>query len=565
MPQPDNSRRQFLRLSYTVGMGVALPGWLTACGDGNEPIVPDIAETFTEPDRLVARNGVLDVQMHIAYADNVLDGRPVHLRSIEGRLTGPTLDIHAGDTLSVLVHNNLPPNPASVEPNWVFNYPNSTNLHTHGLHADPRIVRPGVYGDYVVDDPREGIAPGGTRQHEFAIGKDHPPGTYWYHPHLHGSSAVQVSSGMAGALIVRGPADQVPEIAAARERLFLFQTPDLNDNGEIPDFASLVKTKIATVYYINGLRRPRLLMRPGEVQRWRFINATVGNFLNLSLDSHGLMQIGHDGNPVQFPRTIAAGLPESLVMAPGNRDDILIKAGAPGTYYLRSLAYDMGADKLPEDIVAEIVVTGEPLTMALPAGPLPMPHMLAPITDEELASHGGLKRELVFRIVKNDNGDPITAAPAAALLPVPAGELSLWTFQTGNTFVANTVYAMGSATGVPSTTPQMPTVYYPFQSSRAIKQTVALDSVEEWTVYSMDRGQHPMHIHVNPVQVIKINGRPVEPFWADTIALPRGGSPEAPVSITLRSRFTDFKGPFVMHCHLLLHEDLGMMQRIEVV
>lgn len=567
MKNPNASRRQFLRVSYTLAAGVALPVSLVACGgsDADPGPGPDpITETFVEPDRLHAQNGLLDAHLRFAFADNTLDGKPVHLRSIEGGLTGPTFDLRVGDALHVMVHNDLPPNPASVEPNWTYRYPNNTNFHTHGLHVDPGLLRPDVYSDYVVDDPQEGVQPGTRRYHEFPIVEDHPPGTYWYHPHLHGSTAVQVGSGMAGAIIIRGPADDVPEIKAARERLFLFQAPLIDENGELADFEAAIRTARETPFVINGVRRPRLLMRPGEVQRWRFINAAVTSFLNLGLDGHEMVRIGHDGNPRRHPETIAADAAESVVMAPGNRDDILIKAGAPGTYYLRTRAYNMGFP-LAEDILAEVVVVGEPMNMSLPAGPLPVPDMLQPVSDEELASHGGMKREVVLRTIGNGNGTPITAAPAAALLPVPDGELSIWTYQTGDTGFANTVFAMGSATGGASTDPAMPSVYYPFQSSRAIKQTIALDSVEEWTVYNMSGVQHPLHIHINPFMVIKINGEPVEPFWADTIALPRGGTPERPTSVTFRTRFLDYTGPYVMHCHLLIHEDLGMMQLVEVV
>ncbi len=93
--------------------------------------------------------------------------------------------------------------------------------HTHGPHVYPGIIvppsgnDPGFYGDYVVDDPAQGIQPGETRQYEYRIREDHPAGTYWYQPHMHGSSAMQVGSGMAGALIITGPIDRVPEIAAA--------------------------------------------------------------------------------------------------------------------------------------------------------------------------------------------------------------------------------------------------------------------------------------------------------------------------------------------------------------
>jgi FtsP/CotA-like multicopper oxidase with cupredoxin domain len=99
----------------------------------------------------------------------------------------------------------------------------------------------------------------------------------------------------------------------------------------------------------------------------------------------------------------------------------------------------------------------------------------------------------------------------------------------------------------------------PFQSGSAMSQTVRLNDVEEWTVVGADSFPHPFHIHVNDSYVVKINGQQLAaPFWADTVAIPPGGS------ITFRMRFKDFKGKFVWHCHALDHEDLGMMQMVEV-
>jgi FtsP/CotA-like multicopper oxidase with cupredoxin domain len=111
----------------------------------------------------------------------------------------------------------------------------------------------------------------------------------------------------------------------------------------------------------------------------------------------------------------------------------------------------------------------------------------------------------------------------------------------------------------------MPGEFIPFQSSRALKQTVALGSVEEWTLFNMNPIRHPFHIHINPFQVVRINGAPIDPYWADTIALPNNGSPANPTSVTFRTRFRDFAGTYVMHCHMLTHEDMGMMQTIVVV
>jgi FtsP/CotA-like multicopper oxidase with cupredoxin domain len=225
---------------------------------------------------------------------------------------------------------------------------------------------------------------------------------------------------------------------------------------------------------------------------------------------------------------------------------------------------------LAEDTLAEVVVIDDPRPMALPSGPLPVPNALAPITDQELASAGGLKRSIVMFAVANppptptSPNPPITDPPASTVVH-PGNELNDWVYQTDGTSLANKVFALGAASGRSSTNPGMPAEYIPFQSSRALTQTVALGSVEEWTIFNMNNIRHPFHIHINPCWVVKINGQPIDPYWADTIPLPAGGSPTAPTSVTFCSRFVDFAGSYVMHCHMLVHEDMGMMQTIEVI
>jgi FtsP/CotA-like multicopper oxidase with cupredoxin domain len=560
-----SSRRDFLRLGWAIGAGAILPAGLYGCGGGGS-VLP--AETFAEPPLLESVDGRLDVTLTLAYADTTINGKPVRVRTMNSSIPAPTLRVNAGDTLRIKVVNQLPSNPVSNEPARHLRYPNSTNLHTHGLHVAPGEVAPGVYGDYVMDDPELGIAPGQTRQHEYRIDAGHPAGAYWYHPHLHGSTAIQVGSGMAGALMIRGAIDRVPEIAAARERLFLFQAPVTDARGNLESFTDVASPAAEPPFLINGIRRPRLVMRRGEVQNWHFINAAISNFLNLSLDQHALHVYSHDGNPRSNLMAVGPDPKNGLAMAPGNRDSVLVKAGQPGTYYLRTLRYDMGNPTvLAEDILAEVIIVDEAMPMALPTGPLPVPVALRPIGDEELARGGGLKRSIVMRAVFNNNGDPVTAPPASNVVHPPADELADWTYQTGATFLADTVFAMGSASMQSSVSPAMPTEFIPFQARRAHtqKQTVALNSVEEWTVYNMNAVQHPFHIHVNPFQVVRVNGQAVEPYWADTIGLPLGGSPDRPTSVTFRTRFTDFKGSYVMHCHILAHEDMGMMQTVEVV
>ena len=606
----DCTRREFLRLSWTVAAGVALPPALSGCFGGDDgTTTPKLPETFVEPPMLSSVNGKLDVTLNLTYLKTTLNGKSVTLRNWAGSIPAPTLRVNVGDTLRVLVNNLLPPNPPSTEPAMHLRYPNSTNLHTHGLHVTPGLVRPGVYGDYVMDDPNLGVQPGETRQHEYAIGLGHPPGAYWYHPHLHGSSAMQVGSGMAGTILIKGAIDQVPEIAAARERVFVFQAPIYDASGTLEDFSLVADNGGEDIpltgvplgeppFLINGVRRPRLLMYTGEVQNWHFVNAAIFKFLNLSLDGHALHVYSLDGNTRSTLKPIGPIKPdpnsftqEGVVLAAANRASVLVQAGAPGTYLLRTLNFPLGGPlpggngipgaKLLDDVVAELVVLDTPLPMSLPTRLLPVPKALAPITDQELAAAGGLKRTIVFRAVNNPNPDPafkpphklpITGLPAS-LVVHPGTELNDWIYQGLNSLgqpntLSDTVLGVGNTSDLSSPNPVPPgelIEIIPFQSHRAKRQTVTLGSVEEWTVYNMNVIRHPFHIHVNPCWVVKVSDKPTaEPYWADTIALPPG-TPKAPGSITFRSRFEDFKGQYVMHCHMLAHEDMGMMQMVEVV
>lgn len=572
------SRREFLQMGWTLVAGVAVPGTgLVGCGNGDTgiPGTPD----FEEPQVLASTNGLLDVVLTLKYTVKTLNGKRIRVRSFDGMIPAPTLRVNVGDLLRIRIVNDLPPNPASTEPAVHLRFFNSTNLHTHGLHVDPGILRPGVYGDFVVDDPNSGIKPGEVRQHEFKIGPEHPTGAYWYHPHLHGSTAVQLASGMAGMLMIGGgPIDRVPEIAAAKERIFVFQAPITDADGALESFTQVADQPAnERNFLINGLRQPRITMRRGEVQKWHFVNAGIFSFVNFGMDGHTLHVFGLDGNPRRNLLSIPPTSAESVVLAPGNRASVLVQAGAPGTYKIRSKPFQIGQGAAglnvftPEDILGEVVVLDDPLPMALPAGPLPIPPDLAPITDEELAAHGGMKRNIVLRAVFNPplepgsiTKPPITDAPANAVVH-PGSELPEWVFQTGATTMANTVFAIGTVNGSGSTSPGMPAEFIPFQSHRAIKQTVALGSVEEWTIFNMNNIRHPFHIHVNPCWVVKINGVAVEPYWLDTIPLPAEGSPEKPTSVTFRSRFDDFKGLTVFHCHMLAHEDMGMMQAVDIV
>ena len=137
--------------------------------------------------------------------------------------------------------------------------------------------------------------------------------------------------------MIKGAIDRVPEIAAAYERVFVFQAPITNAAGVLESFSQVADNPTSEpAFLINGVRRPRLVMRRGEVQNWHFINAAIFNFVNLSLDNHALNVYSYDGNPRS--RMLAVGpitpndnvLQEGVVLAPGNRSSVLVQARRAG-------------------------------------------------------------------------------------------------------------------------------------------------------------------------------------------------------------------------------------------
>jgi FtsP/CotA-like multicopper oxidase with cupredoxin domain len=137
--------------------------------------------------------------------------------------------------------------------------------------------------------------PGKSYDIEFALPADHTRGTYWYHPHFHGSADVQVASGMAGAIIVEGDFADVREIAQARERVMLLTQIVFDAFSMVEDFVTVFPETSTRFLAINGQRRPTIDMRPGEVQRWRLVGSQYQNYMLLELDKHRLNVIAYDG------------------------------------------------------------------------------------------------------------------------------------------------------------------------------------------------------------------------------------------------------------------------------
>lgn len=619
-----NNRRDFLRMGVTLASGIVVPAGLTACGKEGEGKETVPLQTFVQPTMLEAKNGVLDVTLTASYWEGKLSGvdseqqQPVSLRAyaynnVGPSYSGPTLVVRGGDQLRIKLVNNLPVNPPFVAFRDPTNYikPNTTNLHTHGLHVFPGIYpdkKEAEYGDYVVDPNTGGVIPqGDTRQYVYNLPKDHPAGPFYYHPQYHGSSAIQVASLMQGAIMVRGPVDDLPEMSEAKELIFLFQAPYFAQdgiernygakNGSLEKFAQVAnhptghginKSKgyiDAQPVLINGVRQPTIVMESGEVQRWRFINTQVFNYLNLNLDEHILYQYTTDG----WGSSLYQEFPDNrqkdgrgVVLAAGNRSSVIVKAGKPGTYLLRSLPVKISQGNspivLPGDVLAKVIVVEtkkvevKVLATSIPPTPLPLSDYLKPISDEEFASAGGKKRNIIFNMIGNEVGqqdDSVFSAWNKVFSSL--SETASDTLESIKKNTAKAKQEVAKITGRPVegsvyiAPHPVPKYDYELQPSNTMIQNVMLGDVEEWTIYNCNNLSHVFHLHVNPMMITKINGVSVKPYWCDTVALPAGGSSSEPKSITFRMRFNDFTGPFIMHCQMLTHSDLGMIQRVTVV
>ena len=566
-PVPDAlnglSRRNMLSWATALTAG-SVSSLLSGCG----PSSSDTVDTLVEPPVLTAVNNQISMDLSLEYAKqsmrvaqttdaNIFPSQATwvntSLRRYNGAAFAPTLRLRPGDTLKIQLINRLPTSPTGQSALRYLNNQNATNLHFHGLHVDPREIRAGVFGDYVVDTPLAGVMPGEVRQHEVAIPANHSSGIFWYHPHLHGSSGGQVSSGMFGAILIDDPTHRLFDPEKIRERVIFVHKLNLNSMGKTDSFYDSLAT--ASAFMLNGVHQPTMVMRPGEVQVWHFINSATFFPFNPVLDGHTMQAFARDGDAFsQVFRAVNATTAADFSVAnwpsgmlyPGNRLSVFVKASdTPGDYFLRSLKAPQAPFAETEEVVARVRVEGTPVNVSMPAATaLPTFAELSPITDVELASGGGKTRSLILAVL--DKTD--TRLPQ----PLPTNEEWFVPVGDGADFFADLVFVSGdNAAG---------SVLAPFQSPLATSQTVTLNDVEEWTIYNPYGGYpHPFHIHVNDSYVVKVNGTVVTPYWADTLPVPVGGS------ITFRMRFADFKGKLVWHCHALDHEDLGMMQLVEIV
>jgi len=373
----------------------------------------------------------------------------------------------------------------------------STNLHVHGLHVSPE-----GHGDNVF----VAVQPGESFDYDYQLPDDHPPGVYWYHPHHHGMVADQVFGGLYGAIVVEDPA----ELPVARERVLVVSDITLDASGRLqqPSAMSRQMGREGKLVLVNGQTRPTMSARPGERERWRIVNSCVARYLRLRLDGQQLDLLGIDSGRYPVPRRVG-----EVVLAPGNRADLLVTA-AEGTSALEALGVDRGS----------------------------MGGMMGGGTSGEVGTIATL--QVTGAAVAAQPGAP--AQPAARDLrgPEPARRRRL-------------VFAVGMGGGMGPGGMSFTIDGREFAPDR-VDQAVTAGAVEEWTIANTSPMDHPMHLHVWPMQIVAEAGRPVDDIrWQDVVNIP------AASEVTVRIAFDRFHGRTVYHCHILDHEDNGMMGVVE--
>ena len=399
------------------------------------------------------------------------------------------------------------------------------------------------------------------------------PGTHWYHAHKHGSTSLHIFNGLAGALIVEGDYDDKLHAFFDRQRrgqklaeqVMVFQQIVTSQNlekiqgggtGDNPRGGNNQKL-------INGKFNPTIQMAPGEIQLWRIINAMGGGgkgtldytfFQSLLANGFEIRQVAYDG--VQFawenyllqpffpkppiPSGFApASAPPGLTLAAGNRADILVKAPAKSGISRVQMAGDLNNPGGTPFFVLTVNTTGAAENMhfftanekaAYPKMPAYLENLAPPVKGNE--------RTLTFSATAGPGGPP--TPPQFTI--------------DGHRFALT-----------PDGKPVSP--------DSDVDQCQKVNTIWDWTLKNTSKSPnqiHPFHIHINPFQIVEVTypdavGNIVTykpqgpPVWSDVVSIPVNGS------VKIRQAFYDFTGTYVLHCHILAHEDRGMMQLVRTI
>lgn len=601
----------------------------------------------------------LDIQLTTSKIWNPATGvyDTVELRSYKSPDTdpavpfvAPTIQTQPAETVRITLNNNLEKEPNCTPPN--INTPhcfNSTNLHSHGLW-----VSPSGNSDNVLLTLRPKV----SFQYEYNIPFDHPAGTFWYHPHLHGSTALQVASGMAGTLIIRGSRKPEPSKNGDVDTLLVGKTfserviqlqqvqyacrdkvtnqiktktkpnPDptkppivvawICDPGDIGRITSYDQFgprswgESGRYTSINGRVLPTFeVADTGTIERWRAVHAGVRNTVNLQFKrlkpgAPSFDRIASDeqaefaktncvGEPLQQFEIASDGLTHAQViektqntLQPGYRSDVLVVFPEPGAYCV------IDAEASPESTVNAQSESRQVLGKVIVKGGTPIPDAKKYLTQRLVEAAGVTQRPDMRDTIKTDLVNGLKLTRFVPHKTIAESELRR----------RDPKDPRGIDPSEPDTVTQLtefdiggtPTEFRvngkPYDPKDA--RELVLGRAEEWLLKSKV-ANHPFHIHVNPFQIYKILnvcgkdvsdgktpdytefkdvknctdgtvGKTVDPqyanlkdTWRDTLFVKQG------YKLYVRTRYERYIGEYVLHCHILDHEDSGMMQNIRMV
>ncbi|RTM09228.1 MAG: multicopper oxidase family protein [Hyphomicrobiales bacterium] len=357
-------------------------------------------------------------------------------------------------------------------------------------------------------NPMDPVAAGADRVYAFEL-PEGSAGSYWYHPHPHGKTAEQVYRGLAGAFVVKAKADPVP--AEYGDTVLVFTDLRLAADGSLPDnnMTDLMNGRVGDHVLVNGQKNPRLSVGMGAKRRFRLYNATNARFLRLTFDGAAMTIIGTDGGLLAAP--VAAN---EILLSPAERLELIVSFEKSGPITLYTLDYDrgwMGAGR-PADAGLTLLTVDVSDNPAEPVPPLP--ERLRPIAPFGAPS---VSRRLVF----------------TETMTMTATDMQMGFLINGKAFDMNRVDIVAKA-----------------------------GQTELWEVVNQADMDHPFHVHGTQFQVVEYerNGKVSKPAylaWKDTINVARGET----VRLLLRQ---ERPGQRMYHCHILEHEQLGMMGIVDV-
>ena len=471
------------------------------------------AQTVSLPDppQVSGKSHVVSLTLH-AVNENGRDSF-----AFNGETVAPVIRASPGDVLNITYVNDLPaksPETCAVNPCM-----DMTNLHFHGFTVSP---------DAPQDDVLTMLAtPGQVLHYSVKIPRDHSPGLFWYHTHPHGESHRQVLDGMSGAIVIEGIERYAPQVRRLRERVMVVRGRSIEHDPNADELKRHVgipskgcggeKEPPEEIFTVNGAVRPRIYIAPNERQFWRIVNASADRYLDLQLDGQTFEIVALDGIPLTYhePQHQTTST-DHILVAPAGRLEAIVTGPPRGTHSaLRTLCVDTGSagDPNPEMVLADVMqANSDPASSHRQRSP-----------DEV---HATDHRPPLYK--------PIDVEPLKKTTP----DFTVIFTEDKNGFYNNgQKFALDAS---PVTTARVGT----YQHWRILNQTAEL---------------HPFHIHQVHFLAYAENGAPIaHPAWLDTVNVPYGGS----VDVILD--FTDpvIKGMSVFHCHLLNHEDKGMMAKI---